>query len=46
MRNPEAPRDLTQDVLLVVVHALRNGHLREPERLAAFYGTAHNLVHN
>lgn len=39
--------DLTQDILLAVVLALRDGHLREPERLAAFvYGTARNLVNN
>jgi RNA polymerase sigma-70 factor, ECF subfamily len=46
-RDPEAARDLTQDVLLAVLHALRNGHLREPERLAAFvYATARNLINN
>jgi RNA polymerase sigma-70 factor, ECF subfamily len=46
-RDPDAARDLTQDVLLAVVQALRNGHLRDPERLAAFvYGTARNLLHN
>jgi RNA polymerase sigma-70 factor, ECF subfamily len=46
-RDPEAARDLTQDVLLAVVDALRNGHLRDPERLAAFvYGTARNLINN
>lgn len=46
-RDPEAARDVTQDVMLAVVHALRNGHLRESERLAAFvYGTARNLINN
>jgi RNA polymerase sigma factor (sigma-70 family) len=46
-RDPEAARDLTQDVLLAVVQALRNGHLREAERLPAFvYGTARNLINN
>jgi RNA polymerase sigma factor (sigma-70 family) len=46
-RDPEAARDLTQDVLMAVVLALRNGHLRESERLAAFvYGTARNLINN
>jgi RNA polymerase sigma-70 factor (ECF subfamily) len=45
--DPEAARDLTQDVLLVVVSALRNGHLREAERLVAFvYGTARNVINN
>src|SRR5262245_30018320 len=44
-RNPGVVQDLTQDVLLAVVLALRNGHLREPGRLAAFvYGTARNLI--
>jgi RNA polymerase sigma-70 factor (ECF subfamily) len=46
-RDPEAARDLTQDVLLAVVSALRDGHLREAERLAAFvYGTARNVINN
>lgn len=40
-------QDLTQDILLAVVLALRDGQLREPERLAAFvYGTARNLINN
>jgi RNA polymerase sigma factor (sigma-70 family) len=40
-------QDLTQDALLAVVVALRAGHLREPNHLAAFvYGTARNLVNN
>jgi RNA polymerase sigma-70 factor, ECF subfamily len=43
----ETARDLTQDVMLAVVLALRDGHLREAERLAAFvYGTARNLINN
>jgi RNA polymerase sigma factor (sigma-70 family) len=46
-RDREAARDLTQDVMLAVVLALRDGQLREPERLGAFvYGTARNLVNN
>jgi RNA polymerase sigma-70 factor, ECF subfamily len=46
-RDAEAARDLTQDVMLAVVRALRNGQLHEPERLAAFvYGTARNLLNN
>jgi RNA polymerase sigma factor (sigma-70 family) len=46
-RDREAARDLTQEVLLAVVLALRNGHLREAERLAAFvYGTARNVINN
>jgi RNA polymerase sigma-70 factor (ECF subfamily) len=46
-RDREAARDLTQEVMLAVVLALRNGHLRETERLAAFvYGTARNVINN
>jgi RNA polymerase sigma factor (sigma-70 family) len=46
-RDREAARDLTQDVMLAVVLALRNGRLREAERLAAFvYGTARNVINN
>jgi RNA polymerase sigma-70 factor (ECF subfamily) len=46
-RDREAARDLTQEVLLAVLAALRNGHLREEERLSAYvYGTARNLVNN
>jgi RNA polymerase sigma-70 factor (ECF subfamily) len=38
---------VTQDVMFAVVRALRSGHLRETERLAAFvYGTARNLINN
>lgn len=40
-------QDLTQEILLAIVLALRDGHLREPERLVAFvYGTARNLINN
>jgi len=47
LRDPEAARDLTQDVLLTVIRALRNGQLRDPERLTGFvYGTARNLINN
>jgi RNA polymerase sigma-70 factor, ECF subfamily len=46
-RDREVARDLTQDVLMAVLQALRNGQVREPERLTAFvYGTARNLVNN
>lgn len=46
-RDREASRDLVQDVLWAVVHALRGGHLRAPEKLAAFVsGTARNLINN
>lgn len=47
LRDAEAARDVTQDVLLAVVRALRDGHLRDPERLTAFVcGTARNLISN
>lgn len=40
-------RDLTQDVLIVVLKALREGRLREPEKLAAFIqGIARNVINN
>ncbi len=46
-RDPEAARELTQDVLIAVLRALRNGQMREAERLAAFvHGTARNVVNN
>ena len=46
-RDPEAARDLTQEVMLAVVQALRGKQLREPERLAGFvYGTARNVINN
>jgi RNA polymerase sigma factor (sigma-70 family) len=46
-RDREAARDLVQEVLIAVLRALRNGQLRESEKLAAFIqGTARNLVNN
>lgn len=45
--DPEAARELTQEVLLAVLQALRRGQMKEPEKLSAFvYGTARNLVSN
>jgi RNA polymerase sigma-70 factor, ECF subfamily len=42
-----AAPDLTQEVMLAVVLALRDGQLREADRLAAFvYGTARNVINN
>ncbi|HET7698351.1 MAG TPA: sigma-70 family RNA polymerase sigma factor [Vicinamibacterales bacterium] len=44
-RDPEAARDLTQDVMLAVVRALRSGQLRDADRLGGFvHGTARNLI--
>ena len=46
-RDAEAARDVSQDVLLAVIRALRNGQLRKAERLTAFvYGTARNLINS
>lgn len=46
-QDPEVARDLAQDVMLAVVCALRNGHLRDAERLTAFvYGTARNVINS
>lgn len=46
-RDREAARDLAQDVFVAVIKALRDGQLREPEKLAAFIqGTARNLINN
>jgi RNA polymerase sigma factor (sigma-70 family) len=45
--DPEASRDLAQDVMLAVVRALRSDQLRDSERLAAFvYGIARNLINS
>jgi RNA polymerase sigma-70 factor (ECF subfamily) len=45
--DPEGARDVTQEVMFAVVCALRNGNVRETQRLAAFvYGTARNLINN
>jgi RNA polymerase sigma-70 factor (ECF subfamily) len=42
-RNPEAAKELAQDVVMAVIIALRNGQVREGEKLTAFvYGTARN----
>jgi RNA polymerase sigma factor (sigma-70 family) len=44
-RDREASRDLLQDVLLVVLRAVREGRLREPEKLAGFVtSTARNVA--
>jgi RNA polymerase sigma-70 factor (ECF subfamily) len=46
-RDREAARELAQEVLIAVLLALRNGDLREKERLAAFvHGTARNVANN
>ena len=45
--NREVSRDLTQDVLIAVLQAIRNKQIRDPGRLAAFVcGTTRNLVND
>src|SRR5262245_51512134 len=47
IHDPEAARELTQDVLLAALRALRDGRMHEADRLAAFvHGTARNLANN
>jgi RNA polymerase sigma-70 factor (ECF subfamily) len=46
-RDREAAADLTQEVLIAVLKSLREGQLRDAEKLAAFIqGTARNLINN
>src|SRR5437879_3719223 len=46
-RDREAARDLTQEVLIAILEALRDGQLRELAKLSAFIqGTARNLINN
>ena len=46
-RDREAARDLTQEILMAVLKALREGTLRDAEKLSAFVqGTARNLINN
>jgi RNA polymerase sigma-70 factor (ECF subfamily) len=47
LRNLDIARDLTQETLVAVLHAARNGQIRDPARLPAFVqGVARNLVNN
>lgn len=46
-RDREAALDLTQEILIAVLGALRQGQLRDPGKLAAFIqGTARNVISN
>src|SRR5262249_49735734 len=46
-RDREAARDLTQEVFIAVLKAVREGQLREAEKLPAFIqGTARNVINN
>ena len=43
----DAARDLCQDVMIALLHALRDGQLRDSERLSAFvHGIARNTANN
>ena len=45
--DPEKARDLTQEILLSVLQALREGKLRQEDRLSAFvHGTARNQINS
>ncbi len=47
IRDAEAARDLAQEVMLSVLRALRDGQLRQAERLSAYvHGTARNIANN
>jgi RNA polymerase sigma-70 factor (ECF subfamily) len=47
IRDPETARELTQDALLAAWRSVREGRLRDVERLAPFVlGTARNIVNN
>ena len=46
-RDADLARDLTQDTLIALLQALRQGQLREHDRLAAFaHGIARNVCNN
>jgi RNA polymerase sigma-70 factor (ECF subfamily) len=46
-RDRDAAHDLTQEILIAILKALRDGQLRESAKLAAFIqGTARNVINN
>jgi RNA polymerase sigma factor (sigma-70 family) len=46
-RDPEASKELVDDVMMAAIQALRSGKVRETGRLGAFiHGTAKNLINN
>jgi len=46
-RDREAARDLAQEVFVAVLKTVREGQLREPDKLPAFIqGTARNIINN
>src|SRR5215467_2404308 len=45
LRDAAAAADLAQDVLLMTLHRLRSGEIREPDRVASFVlGTSRRMV--
>ena len=47
LRDPETAREITQETLLDVLRALREGRLHEPEKLPAYViGTARHLINH
>jgi RNA polymerase sigma factor (sigma-70 family) len=47
IRAREDAKDLAQEILIAVLKSLRDGQLREVEKLTAFvYGTARNVINN
>jgi len=47
LHSPEDAEDLVQEVLIIVLEALRDGRIRETDRLASFVlGTCRNVVQN
>lgn len=47
VRNEETARDLTQEILMASLEALRKGALREADKLAGFvHGVGRNLINN
>jgi RNA polymerase sigma-70 factor (ECF subfamily) len=46
-RDPEAAREVAQEVLIAVISGLRSGQLRDADKLPAFiYGTLRNVLNN
>ena len=47
IHDADSAPDLAHDVLIAVLRALRDGRVREPEKLSAFiHGTARNLIND
>lgn len=47
LRDPERALEVAQETMLAILPALRNGQLRDPEKLPGFiFGTSRNLINN